>query len=57
MKKLYVSPSMEIITVNAANIIAASMQIFSETTVDTSEDGVQLGREDVSSPSLWEQGW
>lgn len=56
MKKTYIAPSMEVIKVNVTSIIATSM-IISETTVDTSVEGVQLGREDNSSSSVWDQGW
>lgn len=42
---------------NVANIIATSMAVYSDQTVDTSISSVQLGREDNSRPSLWEQGW
>lgn len=55
MKKTYISPSMEVIKVNVANIIAASMPI-SDITVDTNED-IQLGRENISGSNVWEQGW
>ena len=58
MKKTYIAPSMEVIKVNVANIIAASMNI-SDILVDTSAEGVQLGREDdvLSGSNVWEQGW
>ena len=57
MKKIYTTPSVEIIKVNAVNMLAASMGI-SDTEVDTSEDGVQKGREEkLSAGSLWDQQW
>ena len=57
MKKIYTTPSVEIIKVNAVNMLAASMGI-SDTEVDTSEDGVQKGREEKrSAGSLWDQQW
>ena len=58
MKKTYITPSVEVIKVGAVNILAASLGI-SETSVDTSAEGIQLGREDNSSsnPGIWEQGW
>ena len=58
MKKTYIAPSVEVIKVGAISMLAASMGI-NETTVDTGEGGVQLGREDntPSSPNLWDQGW
>ena len=57
MKKAYIEPSMEVIEINTAAIIAESMP-FSETEVDTSEEGGQLGREDrPSGPNLWDNVW
>ena len=58
MKKTYIAPSVEVIKVGAISMLAASMGI-NDTTVDTSEEGGQLGREDntPNSPNLWEQGW
>ena len=58
MRKTYIAPSVEIIKVGAISMLATSMGI-NETTVDTSKDGGQLGREDntPNSPNLWEQGW
>ena len=59
MKKTYIAPSVEVIKVGAISMLAASMVINNDTTVNTSIDGVQLGREDntPSSPNLWDQGW
>lgn len=59
MKKTYIAPSVEEIKVSAVNMLAASVLSISNDTVDTSDGGVQLGREDntPSSPNLWEQGW
>lgn len=58
MKKTYITPEMEVIKVGAVSMLAASMGV-NEDTVDTSGNGVQLGREDnnPSSPNLWDQGW
>ena len=58
MRKTYITPSVEIIKVGAISMLAASMEI-NNTEVDTSGEGVQLGREDntPSSPNLWDQGW
>ena len=58
MKKTYIAPSVEVIKVGAISMLAASMGL-NDTTVDTSEEGGQLGREDNTpgSPNLWEQGW
>ena len=59
MKKMYITPEVEEIKVNAMNMLATSLGINGNTEVDTSGDGVQLGREDntPSRPNLWEQGW
>ena len=59
MKKTYITPEVEVIKVGAISMLAASMGINDDKEVDTSGDGVQLGREDnaPSSPNLWEQGW
>lgn len=58
MKKTYITPSVEVIEVGAISMLAASLRISDETTVDTSEGGVQLGREDrPGNPNVWEQGW
>lgn len=58
MKKTYIAPSVEVIKVEAASIVAASMKLDNDTPVDTSVDGGQLGREDrPSRPNVWEQGW
>lgn len=57
MKKTYVAPSVENIKVNAVNMLAASIRM-NDTEVDTSEGGVQLGREDKSgNTNIWDQGW
>ena len=57
MKKMYVAPEVETIKVNAMNMLAGSLGVKEEE-VDTSGEGVQLGREDnPSRPNIWEQGW
>ena len=58
MKKTYIAPSVEVIKVGAISMLAASMELHNDA-VDTSEEGVQLGREDNTpgSPNLWDQGW
>ena len=59
MKKTYIAPSVETIKVSAVNMLAASVMSISDTTVDTSGDGVQLGREDngPSAPGVWDSEW
>ena len=59
MKKTYIAPEVEVIKVGAISMLAASMKI-NDKEVDTSGDGVQLGREDKhtpSNPNLWDQVW
>ncbi|MBR2458990.1 MAG: hypothetical protein IKB39_06740 [Bacteroidaceae bacterium] len=61
MKKTYITPSVETIKVSAVNMLAASLQVFSDDAdaVNTSESGVQLGREDngPSAPGIWDSEW
>ena len=60
MKKMYITPEVEEIKVNAMNMLAASLPIGGDSSeeVDTSLPGGQLGREDNPSRSnIWEQGW
>lgn len=59
MKKTYIAPQVEAIKVGAISMLAASMEI-NDKEVDTSGNGVQLGREDKhtpSNPNLWDQVW
>ena len=57
MKKTYITPSVEVIKMEAVSIVATSLNLDNNTEVDTSVDGGQLGREDrPSRPGLWEQG-
>lgn len=60
MKKTYITPSVEVIEVGAISMMATSLNVYNdnESSVDTSEEGVQLGREDrPGNPNVWEQGW
>jgi hypothetical protein len=58
MKKTYIAPAVAAVKLDAAGLMAVSLQVNSGHSVDTSEGGVQLGRDDQpSSPSVWEQGW
>ena len=58
MKKTYIAPSVETFEVQASSLMAQSLTV-SDTQVDTSTDGVQLGREENTSTgtSLWDQEW
>ena len=55
MKKTYIAPSVEVIKVDVANVMATSMAIVNEGTVDTSSVGEQLSRELENSMKAWEQ--
>ena len=59
MKKTYIAPAVAAVNLDAAALMAVSLQVNnSSDPVDTSGAGVQLGRDDQpSSPSVWEQGW
>ena len=54
MKKTYVSPLMVEVNVEAESMLAASMKMDGNKTVDTSADGAQLGKEnDRTWGNLW----
>ena len=54
MKKTYVSPLMVEVNVEAESMLAASLQMDNNKTVDTSKDGAQLGKEnDRQWGNLW----
>ena len=59
MKKTYIAPSVETIKVSSVNMLAASVMSINEDTVNTSDAGVQLGREDngPSAPGVWDSEW
>ena len=57
MKKTYIAPSMEVIKVDVANVMATSMVIDNNSVVDTGNIGDQLSRELENSMKLWEQNW
>ena len=58
MKKTYITPAVAAVNLDAATLMAVSLQVNNGTSVDTSIGGNQLGRDDQpSSPSVWEQGW
>ena len=57
MKKIYVTPEVEIVKVNSVSMLASSPGISNEGSVG---DGEELSREDPTTPSrpnIWEQGW
>mgnify|MGYP006864390911 CR=1 FL=1 len=58
MKKTYIAPIVEVIKVNAVNMLASSLGI-NGASVDTSTEGTQLGRDFDSpfSPDIWTKEW
>ena len=58
MKKVYVKPSVEVIKVNATNMLAASIKMYDGPSVDTTVEGEQLGRKNNSSfGNIWDSQW
>ena len=58
MKKEYITPSVVSVSFGTVSMMAVSL-VTSETEVDTSTPGGQLGREDngLSRPNVWENEW
>ena len=54
MKKTYVSPLMVEVNVEAESMLAASLQINNEKTVDTSDGGQLSGRNRGEWGNLWQ---
>mgnify|MGYP006874648229 FL=1 len=57
MKKTYMAPSVEVIKVDVANMMATSMPIVDGTTVDTNNVADQLSREMNRSIEMLNQVW
>ena len=57
MKKTYMVPSVEVIKVDVANMMATSMPIVDGTTVDTNNVADQLSREMNRSIEMLNQVW
>ncbi len=60
MKKNYVKPSVEVIKVNAVNMLAASTVLsIGEGTVDSYDEETQLSRENRGSSfgNIWDSQW
>ena len=57
MKKTYMSPAVEVIKVDVANMMATSMPIVDGTTVDTNNVADQLSREMNRSIEMLNQVW
>ena len=56
MKKTYIQPQMSIYDLQLEGMIAASIKIDGNTTIDTSKEGVQLGNKQDSpwNSTNWE---
>ena len=58
MKKTYMQPSAEVTNINGKDAVMETfLAISGETTVNTSEDGVQLGREEEDFGGPWDTAW
>ena len=58
MKKAYIAPATGVYNIDCVtNIMSGSMRIYSSDEVDTSSEGVQLGREDNSVSNVWDSEW
>lgn len=58
MKKIYVNPEIQVIKLNTLSMMATSSFGINNTSVNTSEEGVQLGRDtEVPSSSIWGNEW
>jgi hypothetical protein len=60
MKKTYIAPAVAAVKLDATGLMAVSLQVDSNinNAVDTSSDGVQLGRDDHrGSGNVWDQSW
>ena len=57
MRKTYITPSVEVIKVDVANMMATSMPIVDGTTVDTNDVADQLSREMNRSIEMLNQVW
>ena len=56
MKKTYLQPSAEVMNINGRDAVMTAMSI-SEDTVNTSTNGVQLGREEEDFGGAWDTEW
>ena len=60
MKKAYIAPATGVYNIDCVtNIMSGSLNIYSsdDTKVDTSSEGVQLGREDNAISNIWDSEW
>ena len=58
MKKAYIAPATGVYNIDCVtNIMSGSLRIYSSDEVDTSFEGVQLGREDNAGSNVWDSEW
>ena len=58
MKKTYVNPEVQVIKLNAVSMLASSIMDINDTSVDSSADGMQFGRDtEISSSNVWDKNW
>lgn len=59
MKKTYMCPSVEVMSISGSDAVMENfLPVSDKTTVDTSEAGVQLGREEEDFTSgPWDSEW
>ena len=58
MKKAYIAPATGVYNIDCVtNIMSGSLRIYSSDEVDTSIEGVQLGREDNAGSNVWDSEW
>ena len=59
MKKTYIAPAVAAVKLDATGLMAvSSLGVNSDHSVNTSEGGVQLGRDDHrGSDNVWDQSW
>lgn len=57
MKKTYMQPSVEVMNIGGSDAVMESVLSISNTEVDTSAAGVQLGREEEDFGGPWDSEW
>ena len=57
MKKNYVKPSVEVIKVNAVNMLAASLQMYDTESVDTTVEQLSREKRGSSFGNIWDSQW
>ena len=57
MKKTYMQPSVEVVNIGGSDALMESVLNISNTEVNTSDAGVQLGREEEDFGGPWDAEW